>query len=489
MLGCTIDICHIAPFLRVSYEKYLKKYLKKYSEDLATELAIDRTKDELKAGVQTMRYQITTLQSSNGQSPFVTVFLNIKDGDEYEKEQAAICEEMIKQRIDGMKNPKGQIISEEFPKLVYLLDKNNCLEGGKYDYITKLACICNTKRMSPDFLSAKKLREDYGDIVPPMGCRSFLTKYEDPETGKLKWYGRYNSGVITLNLPQIGLISKGDMDIFWKLLDERCELCKEALLFRHSLLRGQKASISPIHWQGGGIARLKSNDVIDPYLFNNYSTLSLGYIGIYEMTQAMVGVSHTDPKGKEFALKVMKFLNDKCAKWREEYNIGFSLYGTPGENTLSKMCAIDKQRFGVIENVTDKEYYTNSYHVCVTEEIDAFSKLKFESEFQSLSPGGCISYVEIPNMEKNIEAVEQLVNFIYHNIRYAELNSRPDVCYKCGFHGEFKVHDDLTTWECPNCGNTDKSEMQVLRRTCGYIGSNFWSKGRTAEIKDRVLHL
>ena len=486
--GNTITIRHIAPFLRVSYDKYLSKYSKKYSLEMAKELAEERMMEELKSGIQTIRYQLSTLHTSNGQSPFCTIYLEIEEGHEYEREMALICEEMIVQRLEGMKNYKGQVIGEEFPKLVYLLDEHNCLEGGKYDYITKLAAKCNTKRLVPDYQSAKMMRKNYdGETFPPMGCRSHLSNWKD-ENGNYKWYGRFNQGVISLNLVQVALTAEKDMNKFWKILDERLELCREALMVRHNLLEGTTSDISPIHWQHGGISRLKKGEKIDSLLENGYSTLSLGYVGVYEMTQAMLGVSHTTEEGEKFALEVMNYLNNKCSQWKKETGLGFGLYGTPGESLTSRFCRIDKQKFGEIKNVTDRMYYTNSYHVHVSENIDAFSKLKFESQFHDISLGGCISYVEVPDMSKNLPAVEQIINYIYHNIQYAEINTKPDVCFKCDYTGEIKLDDNLE-WYCPNCGNRDKEEMQVMRRTCGYIGSNMWGKGRTQEIGERVLHL
>ena len=486
--GNSITIKHIAPFLRVSYNKYFDKYKEKYSLEMAHELAEDRMLEELKSGIQTIRYQLSTLHTSNGQSPFSTNYLEIEEGGEFEREEALICEEMIVQRLEGMKNYKGQEIGEEFPKLVYLLDEHNCLEGGKYDYITKLAAKCNTKRLVPDYQSAKIMRKNYdGETFPPMGCRSHLSNWRD-ENGNYKWYGRFNQGVVSLNLVQVALTANKDMDKFWEVLDERLSLCREALMVRHNLLLGTSSDISPIHWQHGGIARLEKGEKIDSLLKDGYSTLSLGYVGIYEMTQAMLGVSHTTKEGEEFALKVMNHLKGACDSWKAETGLGFGLYGTPGESLTSRFCRIDKQKFGEIRNVTDRMYYTNSYHVHVTEEIDAFEKLKFESQFHDISLGGCISYVEVPDMSKNLPAVEQIINYIYHNIQYAEINTKPDVCFKCGYTGEIKLDDDME-WYCPNCGNKDKNEMQVMRRTCGYIGSNMWGKGRTQEISQRVLHL
>ncbi|WP_343338027.1 Anaerobic ribonucleoside-triphosphate reductase [Terrisporobacter petrolearius] len=486
--GNTITIKHIAPFLRVSYNKYLNKYKQKYSPDMAKELAEERMMEELKSGIQTIRYQLSTLHTSNGQSPFCTIYLEIEEGHEYEREMALICEEMIVQRLEGMKNYKGQVIGEEFPKLVYLLDEHNCLEGGKYDYITKLAAKCNTKRLVPDYQSAKMMRKNYdGETFPPMGCRSHLSNWRD-ENGNYKWYGRFNQGVISLNLVQVALTAEKNMEKFWSILDERLDLCKEALMIRHNLLKGTTSDISPIHWQHGGISRLEKGEKIDSLLEGGYSTLSLGYVGIYEMTQAMLDISHTTEEGERFALEVMNYLNHKCSEWKKETGLGFGLYGTPGESLTSRFCRIDKQKFGEIKNVTDRMYYTNSYHVHVSEEIDAFSKLKFESQFHDISSGGCISYVEVPDMSKNLPAVEQIINYIYHNIQYAEINTKPDVCFACDYTGEIKLDENLE-WYCPNCGNRNKDEMQVMRRTCGYIGSNMWGKGRTQEIGERVLHL
>ena len=486
--GNSITIKHIAPFLRETYNKYYKKYILEFDGTVATKLAEDRMLEELKSGIQTIRYQLSTLHTSNGQSPFSTIYLEIEEGHEYEREMALICEEMIRQRLEGMKNYKGQNIGEEFPKLVYLLDEHNCLEGGKYDYITKLAAKCSAKRLVPDYQSAKMMRKNYeGETFPPMGCRSHLSPWKD-ENGNYKWYGRFNQGVISLNLVQIALTANKDMNKFWEVLDERLELCKEALMVRHNLLLGTPSDVSPIHWQHGGIARLKKGEKIDKLLKNGYSTLSLGYVGICEMTYAMLGVSHTTKEGEEFALKVMHHLNNTCQKWKKDTGLGFGLYGTPGESLTSRFCRIDKQKFGEIKNVTDRMYYTNSYHVHVTEKIDAFTKLKFESQFHDISLGGCISYVEVPDMNKNLEAVEQIINYIYHNVQYAEINTKSDVCFKCGYNGEILLDNNLE-WYCPNCNNKSTNDMQILRRTCGYLGSNVWGKGRTQEIGQRVLHL
>lgn len=486
--GNSITIRHIAPFLKKTYDKYLNKYKKDFPLDIAIKLANDRKLEQLKNGVQTIRYQLSTLHTSNGQSPFCTIYLEIAEGSEYEEEMALICEEMIKQRLDGMKNNKGQTIGEEFPKLVYLLDEHNCLEGGKYDYITKLAAECTAKRLVPDYQSAKMMRKNYdGETFPPMGCRSHLSNWKD-ENGNYKWYGRFNQGVVSLNLVQVALTSDKDMNKFWKILDERLELCKEALMVRHNLLKGTLSDTSPIHWCYGGISRLNKGETIDSLLEGGYSTISLGYVGVYEMVQAMLGASHTTEEGEKFALEVMNYLSTKCSEWKEETGLGFGLYGTPAESLVYRFCRIDKQRFGEIKNVTDKLYYTNSYHVNVREEIDAFSKLKFESQFHDISLGGCISYVEVPNLTNNVTAVERLINYIYHNIQYAEINTKADVCYTCGFEGEMSIDKNLE-WYCPNCGNRNKDEMQVMRRTCGYIGSNLWNKGKTQEIAERVLHL
>ena len=486
--GNSITIRHIAPFLRDTYNKYYNKYILEFDGLVASKLAEDRMMEQLKNGVQTIRYQLSTLATSNGQSPFTTIYLEIEEGHEYEREMALICEEMIKQRIEGMKSYKGHNIGEEFPKLVYLLDEHNCLEGGKYDYITKLCAECNAKRLVPDYQSAKIMRRNYdGGTFPPMGCRSHLSNWKD-ENGEYKWYGRFNMGVVSLNLVQVALTANKDMDKFWEILDERLALCKEALLVRINLLKGTKSDVSPIHWQHGGIARLEKGETIDKLLENGYATISLGYVGVHEMTQAMLGVSHTTKEGEEFALKVMNHLNNTCKKWKEETGYGFGLYGTPAEALTSRFCRLDKQKFGEIKNITDRKYYTNSYHVHVSEKIDAFKKLKFESQFHDISLGGCISYIEVPNMSKNLKAIEQVINYIYHNVQYAEINTKADVCFECGYEGEAEIVNEIS-WRCPNCGNTDTSKMQIMRRTCGYIGSNEWGEGRTQEIAQRILHL
>ena len=490
--GQSVDMKHLGKYLRKSYNKFKEeieaKYKDKLSQDIIEDLVQTRLKAELKAGVQTIQYQINTLMTTNGQSPFVTLFLHLEPDDPYIKENAMIIEEILRQRYEGIKNEAGIYVTPAFPKLVYVLDEHNCLKGGEYDYLTKLAVKCSSKRMYPDYISAKKMRENYeGNVFSPMGCRSFLSPWKD-ENGNYKFEGRFNQGVVSINLPQIAIIADGDEETFWKLLDERLELCKEALMCRHYALLGTKSDISPIHWQYGAIARLEKGEPIDKLLYGGYSTMSLGYIGIYEMTKLMTGISHTDPIGREFAMKVMNHLRETTDKWKAETNIGFALYGTPAESLCYKFARIDKQRFGTIKDVTDKGYYTNSYHVDVREKIDAFDKLAFESDFQRISSGGAISYVEIPNMQNNISALEEVVKFIYDNIQYAEFNTKSDFCHVCGFDGEIIINDN-NEWECPNCGNKDHSKMTVVRRTCGYLGENFWNAGKTKEIKQRVLHL
>ncbi len=490
--GQSVDMRHLGKYLRKSYDKFRKeiesKYKGKLPEEVIEDLVQDRLKNELKSGVQTIQYQINTLMTTNGQTPFVTLFLNLEPDDPYIKENAMIIEEILRQRLEGVKNEAGVYVTPAFPKLVYVLDEHNCLKGGEYDYLTKLAVKCSAKRMYPDYISAKKMRENYeGNVFSPMGCRSFLSPWKD-ENENYKFEGRFNQGVVSINLPQIAIIADGDEDKFWKLLDERLELCKEALMCRHYALLGTKSDISPVHWQYGAIARLEKGEKIDKLLYGGYSTMSLGYIGIYEMTKLMKGVSHTVPEGHDFAIKVMKHLKEKTAKWKKETNIGFALYGTPAESLCYKFARLDKEKFGTIKDVTDKGYYTNSYHVDVREKIDAFDKLTFESEFQKLSTGGAISYVEIPNMQHNIPALETAVKFIYDNIQYAEFNTKSDYCHVCGFSGEIIINDD-NEWECPNCGNKDHTKMNVVRRTCGYLGENFWNAGKTKEIKQRVLHM
>lgn len=488
--GNSVTIKHLAPYLRASYNKYYQKYLQQgFDIDDATLLAQDRMYEDLKAGVQTIRYQLSTLQTSNGQAPFCTIYLEVEDGHEYEHEMALICEEMLKQRIEGMESASGHNIGEEFPKLVYLLDENNIHKDSKYYKLTELAAECSAKRLCPDYQSAKIMRQNYeGDTFPPMGCRSHLSPWRD-ENGKLKWYGRFNIGVISLNIPQIAILANKDMDKFWNLFDQRLELCKEALLVRKQLLMGTSSDTSPIHWQHGGVARLEPGEKIDKLLENGYATLSLGYVGIHEAVQALIGKSHTTPEGEKLALDIMNRMRTATDNWKKETKLGFGLYGSPAENLVYRFCSIDRKKFGEIPNVTDRLYYTNSYHVHVTEKIDAFDKLQFESQFHPISAGGCISYIEVPNMSKNIDAVMTIIKYIYNNVQYAEINSRPDVCYKCSFTGEMD-YDTLTeSWKCPQCGNTDKNEMQVMRRTCGYISTNNWNKGKIQEINERVTHL
>lgn len=490
--GQSVDICHLGKYLRRSYDKFKRIITEasgsKLDEETLENLVQERLRYELQSGVQTIQYQINTLMTTNGQSPFVTLFLNLREDDEYVKENAMIIEEILRQRLQGIKNDKGVYVTPAFPKLVYVLDEHNCLKGGKYDYITRLAVKCSAKRMYPDYISAKKMRENYeGNVFSPMGCRSFLSPWKD-ENGNYKFEGRFNQGVVSINLPQIGIIAAGDEKKFWELLDERLELCYEALMCRHNALKGIRSDVSPVHWQYGAIARLEKGETIDKYLENGYSSISLGYIGLYEVTKIMKGVSHTNPVGEEFAVRVMERLRGACDKWKAATGIGFALYGTPAESLCYRFARIDKEKFGSIADITDKGYYTNSYHVDVRENIDAFHKFTFESQFQKISSGGAISYVEIPNMRHNTEALEDVVCFIYDNIQYAEFNTKSDYCHVCGFDGEIIINDD-NEWECPACHNKDHSKMNVTRRTCGYLGENFWNVGKTKEIKARVLHL
>ena len=490
--GQSVDMSHLGKYLRRSKEKFRKHITYECAgqvDDATIErLVADRLKDELKSGVQTIQYQINTLMTTNGQSPFVTLFLNLQEGDPYLDENAMIVEEVLRQRLEGIKNEKGVYITPAFPKLVYVLDEHNCLKGGKYDYITELAVKCSAKRMYPDYISAKKMRENYeGNVFSPMGCRSFLSPWKD-ENGNYKFEGRFNQGVVSLNLPQIGILARGDEEKFWQLLDQRLQLCFEALMCRHNALKNVRSDSSPIHWQYGAIARLPKGAPIEPLLYSGYSSISLGYIGLYEVTKLVKGCSQTTPEGQAFSLKVMERLRSACDTWKKETNIGFALYGTPAESLCYRFARIDKERFGTIPDVTDKGYYTNSYHVDVREHIDAFSKFTFESQFQKISTGGCISYVEIPNMRHNLEALKEVVRFIYDNIQYAEFNTKSDYCQCCGYDGEITINDDLQ-WECPVCHNTDQAKMNVTRRTCGYLGENYWNVGKTKEIKSRVLHL
>lgn len=493
--GQTISLTHLAPFVRVSYKKIKANKIAEwnanefiYTESMLESSVMKELKKEIKAGVQTIQYQINTFSTSNGQAPFLSIFMYINEDEEYKKETAMIIEEMLRQRIQGIKNEQGVYVTPSFPKLLYVLDENNTYEDSEYFYLTKLAAECVTKRMVPDFISAKIMRQNYdGEVFPCMGCRSFLSPWKDPETGKYKWYGRFNQGVVTINLVDVGLSANKNKELFWSILDKRLELCKQALMLRHENLKGTSTRISPIHFRYGGLARLKKDETIDSLLVNGYSTISLGYAGLYECVMSMLGKSHTTEEGEKFALDIMNFMKNKCELWKKETTIAFGLYGTPLESTTYKFAKCLKQRFGVIPEVTDHDYITNSYHVNVREKIDPFEKLKFESKFQSISSGGAISYVEMENMVGNEEAVIQVMQYIYENIQYAELNGKFDYCHVCG-HTEMKI-DENNEWYCPNCGNRDKEKMNVARRTCGYIGDNFFNYGRTAEIKDRVTHL
>ena len=491
--GQSVDVRHLGKYLRYSRNKFKMEIIREFGENAFDEDTLNRLVDirltaELRSGVQTIQYQINTLMTTNGQAPFVTLFLNINENDEYVEENVMIIKEILRQRLEGLKNEQGVYVTPAFPKLVYVLDEHNCLKGGKYDDVTRLAVQCSAKRMYPDYISAKKMRENYeGNVFSPMGCRSFLSPWKD-ENGNYKFEGRFNQGVVSLNLPQIGLYCRGDEEKFWQMLDERLELCFDALMCRHKKLEGTLSDVSPIHWQYGAIARLKKGETIDKYLHGGYSTLSLGYIGLYELTYLMKGCSHTRPEGEEFALRVMNYLRNATQKWKEETGLGFALYGTPAESLCYRFARIDQEKFGSVENVTDKGYYTNSYHVDVREEIDAFTKFNFESQFQTISSGGSISYVEVPNMTNNLTAMETVVKFIYDNILYGEFNTKSDYCQQCGFDGEIIINDD-NEWECPQCHNKDRSKMNVTRRTCGYLGENYWNTGKTKEIKARTLHL
>ena len=517
--GQSITLSHLVPFVDVSRQKFRKEVAlefetagMKINKKQVNDIAEMRVKKEVERGCQVIQYQVITLMTTNGQAPFITVYMYLDEVPEGQTREdlAMVIEEMLKQRITGVKNEKGQLITPAFPKLIYVLDEDNIHEDSKYWYLTELAAKCTAKRLVPDYISAKKMKElKGGDVYPCMGCRSFLTPDNEnvPEgfcnkgnkahaknykEGDHKYYGRFNQGVVTINLVDVACTSNKDEDKFWEIMEERTELCKRALMCRHERLLGTPSDVAPILWQNGALARLQKGETIDNLLFGNYSTISLGYAGLCECTRYMKGVSHTDAKGKDFAIKVMQFLNDKCAKWRAETNIAFSLYGTPLESTTYKFAKCLQKRFGIIPDVTDKNYITNSYHVHVTEQIDAFTKLKFESEFQALSPGGAISYVEVPDMNSNIEAVISVMKYIYENIMYAELNTKSDYCQCCGYDGEIKIVTDTDgklIWECPNCGNRDQNKMNVARRTCGYIGTQFWNQGRTQEIKERVLHM
>jgi len=487
--GQSVDIRHLGKYLRKSREKYKVLLQDTITDEVECRKAVEALlKKELQSGVQTIQYQINTLMTTNGQSPFVTLFLNIEEEDEYVEEVVLIVKEILAQRLEGIKNEKGIYTTPTFPKLIYVLHEHNALEGGRYDEVTELAAACSAKRLYPDYISAKEMRKIYeGNVFSCMGCRSFLSPWKD-EKGEYKFEGRFNQGVVSLNLPQIGIIARGNEEVFWNLLDNRLELCYEALMCRHKALLGTLSDESPIHWQHGAIARLEKGEKIDKLLMDGYSTISLGYIGLYELTKIMTGVSHTEPVGEAFALKVMKHMADTTNKWKKETGLGFGLYGSPAESLCYRFAKIDRMKFGEIKDITDKGYYTNSYHVDVREEIDAFSKLIFESQFQPISTGGCISYIEIPPVQHNLDALKQLINFIYHNIQYAEFNTKSDCCHICHYEGEMIVNDHLE-WECPNCHNKDQSQMNVIRRTCGYLGGNYWNKGKTQEIKNRVLHL
>ena len=494
--GATVTMTHLAPFVRDSYKYYLEKYKTRgFSNQTAEKYAKEDLAKEVKDGVQTFQYQINSMTTTNGQSPFLSVCFYLGETKEYKEELAMIIEEFLNQRIQGMKNEKGVYITPAFPKLLYVLEEDNIKRDSKYWYLTELAAKCTAKRMVPDYISEKKMLEykidknGNGNCFPCMGCRSFLTPYIDPKTNKPKYYGRFNQGVVTINLVDAALSSDKNIDAFWKIMDQRLELCHRALQLRHERLSKATSDVAPILWQHGALARLPKGASIHELLHGGYSTISLGYAGLYECVKFMTGHSHTDNgKGKEFAIEVMQKLNDKCQEWKEKEDIDYSVYGTPIESTTYKFAKCLKNRFGVVKGITDRNYITNSYHVPVFEDIDAFSKLKLESEFQRLSPGGAISYIETPNLQGNIEAVLQVIEFIYNNIMYAELNTKSDYCQKCGYTGEILIDDNLE-WYCPNCGNRDHDTLNVARRTCGYIGSNFWNKGRTQEIKERVLHL
>ena len=493
--GATITLTHLAPFVRDSYNRYLEKYKKrKFKKEDCEKYAKEDLKKEIVDGVQTFQYQINSMTTTNGQAPFLSVCMYLGETEEYKEELAMIIEEVLNQRIQGMKNEKGVYITPAFPKLLYVLEEDNIHEDSKYYYLTELAAKCTAKRMVPDYISEKIMlqckidKNGNGNCYPCMGCRSFLTPYVD-ESGKPKYYGRFNQGVVTINLVDVALSSDKNMDNFWNIFEERLELCHRALQIRHKRLSKATSDVAPILWQYGALARLKKGESIHDLLHNGYSTISLGYAGLYECVKYMTGHSHTDGgKGKEFGLAVMQKMNDKCKEWKEAENIDYSVYGTPIESTTYKFAKCLKERFGVIKGITDRDYITNSYHVPVFEEIDAFSKLKLESEFQKLSPGGAISYIETPNLTNNLDAVLEVIKFIYDNIMYAELNTKSDYCHECGYDGEILIDDNLE-WYCPNCGNRNHDKLSVARRTCGYIGTNFWNKGRTQEIKERVIHI
>ena len=487
--GQSIDISCLGKYLRRSYEKNLNLCVEMIGDvETAQKMADAMTKKDLQSGIQTIQYQINTLMTSNGQAPFVTLFMHVKDEDPYVDEVAQIIEEILVQRIQGIKNTAGVYVTPAFPKLIYVLDENNIHKDSKYHYLTALAIRCTAKRMYPDYISAKKMRENYeGYVFSPMGCRAFLSPYKD-ENGNYKFDGRFNIGVCTINLPQIGILARDDEEKFFEILEKRLDLVKRVGLLRYDHLKDVTSEVSPIHWQHGAIARLGHNQHIDHLLKGGYATVTIGYIGIYEASMLIKGVPHTDPEGFDFAMKIMDKLNEKKEEWTKETGLQFAVYGTPAESLTHRFNTIDRNRFGIIENITDKGYYTNSFHVDVRQKITAFEKFAFESKFQDKSQGGCISYVEIPNMSHNLDAIETIVKYIYDNIQYAEFNTKSDYCAKCGFDGEIKVNED-GQWECPQCHNKDKDTLTVVRRTCGYLGENFWTEGRTKEIKDRVLHI
>lgn len=488
--GQSVNIKHLGKYLKIAEDKYYERLSGTLSGEELNNTVKILLEQELKDGVQTIQYQINTISCSNGQTPFVTLFLELDDNDPYLDYTAKIIYEILRQRYEGIMNEFGVITTPTFPKLVFVLDENNIHPESKYRYIYDMAIKSSSRRMYPDYISAKKMREmHHGNVFSPMGCRSFLTDWKDPETGEWKYEGRFNKGVVSINLPQVGLACGGDLDLFWETLDQRLELCHEALLCKAELLAGTSTEISPIHWQHGGLARLKKEDTIDSLLEGGYSTISLGYIGLYELTQMVLGCSHTTKEGKEFALSVVKHMKEKCEEWNSQRNLGFGLYGTPAESLCYRFAKIDRATYGIIPGVTDKMWYTNSYHVCPTEEINAFAKIDFESSFQEYSSGGCISYIEIPNLENNLAAVDQLVQYMYNNILYCELNTRSDFCCECNFHGEVLYEQETDEWYCPQCGCRDQKKVIPTRRTCGYLGSHHWNQGKTEEITSRVLHV
>ena len=497
--GQTMSLAHLSPFVRISEEKIRRDLVIEwnengfiYNEQQLEKIVQRRLKEEVKGGIQTIQYQINTLQTSNGQSPFLSVFMYISEYPEYEKETVMLIEEVLRQRIQGIKNEVGAWITPAFPKLLYVTDENNIHEDSKYYSLTQLASVCVSKRMMPDFISAKHMRQNYeGNVFGCMGCRAWLSPYKGPinnTEGTYKWYGRFNMGLTSLNLADVGLSAQGDLDKFWKILEDRLELCRESLMLRYEKLKNVTSDVSPIHWQHGAIARLKPHEPIYPLLQNGYATITLGYIGLYECVMALIGKSHTTPEGEKLGVEIMKNLKAHIVKWKEETGLGFALYGTPSESLTERFAKCLQRRFGVIKGITDRNYLTNSYHVFVGEEIDAFKKLKFESQFHPISSGGAISYVELPNLAQNPEVILTLIKYMYENVQYAEMNTKLDFCMECGYEGEILCDDNLE-WYCPNCGNRDKARMNVVRRTCGYLGENYWNEGRTQEIKERVMHL